>query len=103
MMPPGFAHASALPPETLREMKWLLAHNTLEVCKEETGGADARTRTMEANRSMFSFCNLYTNYLATKREKGMSLPGNVPCVHLMHIFKLLNRWKPNSLVAGENL
>jgi len=77
----------------------------MEVCKEETGGAEAQTRTVEANRSMLCLCTLYGNYLPMKRqnEKGMLLPGNVPCVQLMHIFELLNRWKRNSLVTAENL
>lgn len=73
--------------------------------RESGGGADAQARTVEANRSVLSLRILYTNYLAMRRQKGkgMLLPGNVPCVHLMHVFELLNRWKPNSLVAGENL
>lgn len=84
----------------------MVAHTRcMEVCKGEAGGADAQTIIVEANRSVLSSRNLYANYLATKRQKGkgMLLPGNVPCVHLMHIFELLNRWKPNSLVTGENL
>lgn len=74
----------------------------MEGCNEKAEGAGAQTRTVGERGYL---CASYVNYLATKRKegKGMLLPGNMPCVHLMHIFELLKRWKQNSLVAGENL
>lgn len=73
--------------------------------REGAGEADAQGRTTEGSRHVLSLCTLRENCLAMKREKekGMLLPVNMPYVHLMHAFELLNRWKPSSLLAGENL
>lgn len=98
-MPPGFAEGSVVLPEAVRAMKWLLARHSWRSAKREL------MHKPEPWRGALSSRTLYANYLAVKRRKGKGrlLPGTVPCVCLMHIFELLNRWKPNSLVAGENL
>lgn len=71
----------------------------MEVCNEEAGRADG------GKQELIVFAHLICELpgYEKQKEKGMLLPENVPCVHVMHIFELLNRWKPNSLVTGENV
>lgn len=88
-VPPGFAQGSA----------------PMEGCNGKAERARTGYTNQDCGGAQLSLCILYVNYLATKRQegKGMLLPGNMPCVCLMHIFELLKRRKQNSLVAEENL